>query len=114
MVSVRLKILMATNDQVRSNGAAVNAVRKVIKLTEEEAVDVVETLRPHIERPYQEALLKVLKGEKSTEKIVVDQKMAIVSTQALLGVTANIATAITQEVAPHLEKPYILALKDLG
>jgi hypothetical protein len=105
---------MATNDQVRSNGAAINAVRKVIKITEEEAVDVVETLRPHIERPFQEALEKVIKGEKSNTVIKGNREMAIVSAQALLGIPFELAASITDEVMPHLEKPYIFALKDLG
>jgi len=104
---------MATSDQVRSNGAAVNAVRKVIKITEEEAVDVVETLRPHIERPFQEALVKVIKGEETPAGLKGDREMAIVSAQALLGIAFDLAASITDEVTPHLEKPYLLAIRDL-
>jgi hypothetical protein len=37
-----------------------------------------------------------------------------VSAQALLGIPFDLAASITDEVMPHLEKPYILALKDLG
>lgn len=47
---------MATNEQVRTNMAAVTAVRALLGITEEEATDIVETVRPHIEQPYRIAL----------------------------------------------------------
>lgn len=43
-------------EQARTNMAAVVAVRALLGVNEEEATDIVETVRPHIEQPFRLAL----------------------------------------------------------
>lgn len=49
---------MATSESIRTNQNAVLAVRALLgsQVSDDQAADVVEAVRPHIERPYQVAL----------------------------------------------------------
>lgn len=47
---------MAINEQVKTNVEAVTAIRALLGVSEEEATDIVETVRPHIEKPFRLAL----------------------------------------------------------
>ena len=52
---------MAASDVARTNQNAVMAVRALLGrnvVSEEQATDLVEVVRPHLERPYQLALLQ--------------------------------------------------------
>lgn len=50
------RTFMQNIDQARTNMAAVVAIQGLLGVSEEEATDIVETVRPHLERPFVLAL----------------------------------------------------------
>lgn len=55
---------MPQSDTARTNNAAILAVRGLLGCDEDTAIDIVETVRPHLERPLQLALESALQEKR--------------------------------------------------